>query len=202
MPVQNTAPLLMPGFADPVAGSQYVFRQVLDAMSRPGKIVEIEMDITGPDTLDLAATATLLALVDFETPLYLAPSLRNAAAESYLKFHCGTHIADAPLEAGFAVLDAVPTALDSFDIGTNEYPETGATLILQVETIEAGGSLELSGPGVNGTTRIGLPDVPPSFWEARAALGRHFPRGLDLIFVSGARLAAIPRTTSVTQAKE
>lgn len=189
---------LKPGFSDPVSQSQLVFRHLLDAMARPGTIETIDLNIEGPESLDLAATTIALALVDFETPLYLDPALANPAAEAYLKFHCGTRIVPDAKDAAFAILDGTPGDLDAFNTGTDEYPELGATLIIQVETIKVGGPLTLTGPGIKDSAQLGLPDVPASFWKEREKLQRYFPRGIDLIFVSGARMVALPRTTNVT----
>lgn len=198
MSMDSTAQMLTPGFSDPVGQSQLVFRRLLDAMARPGSVETIDLGIEGPETLDLAATAITLALVDFETPLYLAPALQTPAAENYLKFHCGTRIVTEQKEAAFAILDGAPEDLGTFSTGTEEYPELGATLIIQVETIRTSGSLTLTGPGIKDNAQLGLPDVLPSFWEARAKLQRYFPRGIDLVFVSGAEMVALPRTTNVT----
>ncbi|WP_193180905.1 phosphonate C-P lyase system protein PhnH [Nisaea sediminum] len=192
------APHLTPGFADTVTESQQVFRHLLEAMARPGTVQTIDIDLEGPSTLDRAATAIALALVDFETPLYVSPALSTNAAETYLKFHCGTRITDDPMEAAFAILDKAPESLSGFNSGTDEYPENGATLLIQVDTVEAGGPLVLSGPGIKDTTRLDLPDVPAGFWTVRAAQQRYFPRGIDLVFVSGASMVAIPRTTTVS----
>jgi alpha-D-ribose 1-methylphosphonate 5-triphosphate synthase subunit PhnH len=37
--------------------------------------------------------------------------------------------------------------------------------------------------------------VPTRFWDERAALAELFPRGLDILFVCGDKLAALPRST-------
>tara|TARA_E500000305_G_scaffold57882_3_gene46213 strand:- start:120 stop:737 length:618 start_codon:yes stop_codon:yes gene_type:complete len=198
MSSDNALQTLKPGFSDPVSQSQLVFRRLLDAMARPGSIETVDLDIEGPETLDLAATAIALALVDFETPLYLSPALSNEASETYLKFHCGTRVVTETKDAAFAILDGAPKDISAFNTGTDEYPEQGATLIIQLETIQATGPLTLTGPGIKDSAILGLPDVPVSFWEARAKLHRHFPRGVDLVFVSGAEMVAVPRTTNVT----
>ncbi|WP_420405112.1 phosphonate C-P lyase system protein PhnH [Nisaea sp.] len=189
---------LTPGFADTVTESQKVFRHLLDAMARPGTVQTVEIDIDGPAPLDLAATAIALALVDFETPLYLAPALATDTAEAYLKFHCGTRITGDSSEAAFAILDKAPESLSAFNCGTDEYPENGATLLIQVETMKTGGPLVLTGPGIKDRIKLDLPDVSSGFWTARAAQQRYFPRGVDLVFVSGASMVAVPRTTTVS----
>lgn len=192
------APHLTPGLKDSVTESQTVFRHLLDAMARPGTVRTLDIELDGPDTLDLAAAAIVLALVDFETPLYLAPALATDRTETYLTFHCGTRVTRVSEEAAFAILDKAPKSLSGFNSGTDEYPENGATLLIQVDTIRAGGPLVLSGPGIKDTTNIDLPEVSSDFWAARAAQQRYFPRGIDLIFVSGASMVAIPRTTTVS----
>lgn len=202
MPMNSTAQLLKPGFSDPVSQSQQVFRHVLDAMARPGTVETIDQCIEGPETLDLASTAVALALVDFETPLYLSPALSNEAAETYLKFHCGTRIVAETKDAAFAILSGAPEDLGAFNTGTEEYPEQGITLIIQVETIRTNGPLTLTGPGIKDSAKLGLPDVPAQFWGQRAKLQRYFPRGIDLVFVSGAEMLALPRTTNVTLLSE
>ena len=202
MSVDNTFQTLKPGFSDPVSQSQLVFRRLLDAMARPGTVETVTLDIEGPETLDLAATAIALALVDFETPLYISPALSNKAAETYLKFHCGTRIVTETKDAAFAILDGAPEDPGAFNTGTEEYPELGATLIIQVEALTASGPLTLTGPGIKDSATLGLPDVPVSFWQARTKLQRYFPRGIDLVFVSGAEMVTVPRTTNVTLQSE
>lgn len=197
---QTRAPALTPGFADTVTDSQIVFRAVLDAMSRPGTLQTIELALEGPETLDIAATALALALIDYETPLYLSPSLATPASETYLKFHCGTRITKASREAAFAILDGAPDEFGAFNTGSDEYPETGATLVIQVDTIETDGPLLLTGPGIKDSSRINLPDISQAFWAKRTAQQRHFPRGLDFVFVSGTAMLALPRTTTVSVA--
>ena len=202
MSVDNAFQTLKPGFSDPVSQSQLVFRRLLDAMARPGTVETVTLDIEGPETLDLAATAIALALVDFETPLYISPALSNEAAETYLKFHCGTRIVTETKDAAFAILDGAPEDPGAFNTGTEEYPELGATLIIQVEALTASGPLTLTGPGIKDSATLGLPDVPVSFWQARTKLQRYFPRGIDLVFVSGAEMVTVPRTTNVTLQSE
>ncbi|MEP6149080.1 MAG: phosphonate C-P lyase system protein PhnH, partial [Nisaea sp.] len=125
-------------------------------------------------------------------------ALSSEAAETYLKFHCGTRIVPGTKDAAFAILDGTPDDLSAFNTGTEEYPELGATLIIQVETITTNGPLVLTGPGIKESAQLGLPDVPAAFWESRTKLQRYFPRGIDLVFVSGASMTALPRTTDVT----
>jgi alpha-D-ribose 1-methylphosphonate 5-triphosphate synthase subunit PhnH len=185
------------GFADPVLDSQRAFRGVLDAMAHPGRVVTVDGP-AGPPPLAPAATAVCLALLDFDTPLWLDASAATVEAVSYLRFHCGVPIVETPGAARFA-LSADPGALaslDAFDAGTDERPDLSATLVLQVAGLGDEGGRRLRGPGIAGTTRLTVGGAP-WLWDAVRVNGARFPRGVDVLLCAGARLAALPRTVRV-----
>lgn len=185
------------GFADPVRDSQAIFRIVLDAMANPGRIILVPPLVPAQERLGPSATAVCLALVDFETRLWLAPALVSPNAAAYLKFHCGAPIASDPESADFAVLDGASSALDQFKTGSDAYPENGATVIIQVPGMSTDGPLALAGPGIDGERVLGINGLPDSFWSQRAVVNGDFPRGVDLIFCADHRVVALPRTTKV-----
>jgi alpha-D-ribose 1-methylphosphonate 5-triphosphate synthase subunit PhnH len=188
---------LNPGFADPVRDAQACFRAVLDAMAHPGRIGQLPSAFSGARPLGPAATSIALTLCDIDTRVWLDEA--STAAAGYLAFHCGAPLARTPAEAGFAfVADATALpSLDSFALGTDEYPERSTTLVIEVAGLVDGSGVVLRGPGIPGEIRLGVAGLPARFWPERAALTELFPRGLDLLFVSGSRLAAVPRSTRV-----
>lgn len=186
------------GFSDPVGDSQKAFRQVLEALSRPGGLHIMESKADARSCLHAATAAICLALADFETRIWLDPMADDDETGRYLRFHCGTTLVDDPAAADFVVIAGPPPSLDKFNTGTDAYPEEGATLIIQTDGIADDGPLLLSGPGIDGSRRLSITGISDDFWSQRAALLKGFPRGLDLIFTSGAQIAAIPRTTKVT----
>lgn len=190
---------LEPGFGDPVQGAQGCFRAALDAMAHPGRIVVVPGGLAGapPRPLGAAAAAVVLSLCDIDTPLWLDEAASPAAA--YLAFHCGAPLADDPSTARFAIIGdpAVLPPLDRFALGSDEYPERSATLIIDVAALSEAPGVVLRGPGILGETTLGIAGLPARFWSERQALAELFPRGLDVLFVSGARLAALPRSTRV-----
>lgn len=190
---------LVPGFADPVLGTQDTFRAVLDAMARPGRIVEAGAGLTPPAPLHPAAAAVALTLFDFDTPIWLDSRTETAGLCAYLRFHCGCPLVDAPEDARFALVGSprlLPEIAD-FDLGDDAFPERSATLILQTEGLADGGGLRLTGPGIETEHRLTVAGLPATFWKERARSQALFPRGIDLIMTDGERLAALPRTTLV-----
>jgi len=187
-----------PGFQDPVDDANQVFRLVLKALAHPGTIVRIDRPAAVPaGGLRRAAIGAALSLADFETPVWLDAAAAPAAP--HLRFHCNCPIAASPDRAMFVLAaDAgqLPD-LETLPLGSDAYPDQGATLIIEVSSLTADGDLRLSGPGIDGSTRLGVAGLPPEFWARRAALAPLFPRGVDLLLTAGDRLAALPRTTAV-----
>ena len=190
---------LEPGFADPVQGAQACFRGILDAMAHPGRIVELRSALAGsrPGPLGIAAASIALTLCDADTPVWLDDT--SAPAFDYLAFHCGARAAKARDEVRLAFVGdpgALPP-LDTFALGSDEYPERSATVVIEVAGLTNEHGMVLRGPGIRDEARLGVAGLPARFWVERAALAELFPRGLDVLFVSGSRLAALPRSTRI-----
>ena len=193
-----TAAALAPGFADPPLEAQGVFRLVLDAMARPGRIATLAEDLpTPPAPLDDAAFALALTLVDFETPLWLDAKLAAPDVIENLRFHCSCPIVEQPAAATFALFgDATRMpALSTFSLGNPNYPDRAATLIVQVDGLAEGEGWTLTGPGIREEARLRVLGLPGDFAEQVHANLLGFPNGVDLIFSHGRRLACLPRTT-------
>jgi alpha-D-ribose 1-methylphosphonate 5-triphosphate synthase subunit PhnH len=187
------------GLADPVTDGQAIFRAVLEAMARPGRVVEVPATAEVPPPLDPAAAAVCLALVDLETPLWLDGPARTAEVLEYVRFHCGAPVVDAPGAARFALVVDASSAppLAAFAQGTDEEPERSATVILQVAELAAGQGSRLAGPGIAGEARLRVEGLTAAVWSQLRDNHAAFPRGIDLVLVAGSRLAALPRTTRV-----
>ena len=186
--------LLKPAFTEPVAEAQNTFRAVLDAMSEPGTI----QTVNGPQLshLNLATYCILLTLLDSETSLWLNPLFKTDEIITNLAFHCGCPIVDAPQKANFALLDAENTTdFTDFSIGSQRYPDTSCTVIIQLSSLHGGNSLLWQGPGILDSIDVDLP-LPETFWQTRSQLNK-FPQGLDFIFTANEQMLALPRSTKV-----
>jgi alpha-D-ribose 1-methylphosphonate 5-triphosphate synthase subunit PhnH len=190
---------MQPGLADPVRDSQRIFRGVLEAMSSPGRVIELAAPAPAVPPLYPATMAVCLTLVDFETPVWLDRAGRSADVLAYLRFHCGCRVVDEPGEARFAIVvdPADMPALDRFDPGSDEYPDRSATVIVQARCLVAGAGRRLTGPGIESEARLQADGLPGRLWDGLRANRDRFPRGIDVLLSADAALAALPRTTRV-----
>jgi alpha-D-ribose 1-methylphosphonate 5-triphosphate synthase subunit PhnH len=177
---------------------QAVFRAVMDAMARPGRVNAIEaLPAEWPAPLNAGAAAVALCLADFETPVWLDAIAREGAAAAWLRFHTGTRITGDPREAAFAFVTDAQHAPDfqSFALGSLDYPDRSTTFVLQVEGFGNGVPRRLAGPGIKDTAVFSASPLPDDF-DARLAANRALaPRGADFILVSNSAVAALPRST-------
>jgi alpha-D-ribose 1-methylphosphonate 5-triphosphate synthase subunit PhnH len=193
---------VVPGFDDPVAGSQAVFRGALQAVSLPGRPVEVPPVGQGPTRGHGAAARLLLALLDSDCSLWLSPSLEASDARAWLRFHTGCRCVDNPAQADFLWLatgDAWPR-LEVMDAGSDEYPDQSATCVMEVGRLVSGpgGQWMLEGPGIEGRQGLSVEGLPEDFedqWQANHAA---FPRGVDVFLATPTQLLGLPRSTRLS----
>ena len=191
--------LPQPGFADAVFDSQACFRAVLDALARPGRIRAMTVPLTAPAPLSPAATALALTLFDHDTPVWLDAGAGAGDVPGFLAFHCGCPLVDETERATFAVIStpAAMPPLHGFAIGEDRYPETSATLVIEVPSLAGGPMVSLSGPGIATTARIAPGGLPERFWTQMAENRALFPLGVDVILTAGEQVLGLPRTVKV-----
>ena len=188
---------LLPGFEDPVHDAQAVFRKTLEAMSRPGRIVDLNLPLRSPDAVHPAFACLCLTLFDADTPVWLDRDLPRF--REWLSFHTGCPLTPHPEEAAFALVTEGRAELpwEAFPRGSHERPEISATLLIQVESFDKGTELKLSGPGIRNVEKVQVKGLSSSFFQHRNACALLFPMGIDCFFVSGTRFMGLPRTTGM-----
>ena len=195
------------GFERPAQAAQQTFRGVLDAMTRPGRVQRIAASalagVEGPG-IGVGMCAVLLTLLDGECSVHVDAALPHAALSPYLRFHTGVRFGTARSGSDFVVVAAPSTRASLWTElrnGSDESPQHGATLIVEVPELNAASvsalRLHLRGPGIENvqTLSVGGPGV--AFWRARMAMEAEFPRGIDLLLCCADRIAAVPRSTQV-----
>ena len=181
------------GFSDAPAQSARAFRAILTALSQPGAIVTLE-GAQPPAPLSVAAGVAALVLLDSTTPVYLAGATDCAPVRDWLTFHTGARFVG-PEDAVFAIGTwASLNPVTRFAIGTPEYPDRAATLIVETDVLAPSGAI-LRGPGIDGRAALTLPETA-AFIANRA----RFPLGFDTFLTCGAQLAGLPRSTIVGDA--
>ncbi len=193
-----TAPLS--GLENPAFASNRIFRDVLEALSRPGTVVPAPENLETPGKLNRAATGFLLALADMETPVWLSPDIRDIQTEKHLKFHTGCPVVDQCGQAVFAVADARTSNFDflnSLAVGNPEMPHQSATLLIMIDGFTGPAALTLTGPGIHSKAVLAPDPIPDALIQWAQANQRLFPCGVDLIFAATSSLAALPRTTRI-----
>ncbi|MEP3245678.1 MAG: phosphonate C-P lyase system protein PhnH [Sneathiella sp.] len=198
MPLGN-APTLLTGLENPAFASSQIFRDVLEALSRPGTVVPAPDTLETPGKLNRAATGFLLALADMETPVWISPDLRDEQTDKYLRFHTGCPLTDNCSDAAFAVAHHSSdfSFLSSLAVGSSEMPHQSATLIVMVDGFTGPTAMTLTGPGIQSKATLSPNPIPDVLVHWAQANQRLFPCGVDLIFAASSSLAALPRTTRI-----
>lgn len=185
------------GFADPVFEAQAVFRTVMDGLANPGRIGTVDGAAQAPASVPKAMAALALTLLDHDTPVLLGPGLRDTPFAAWLAFHTGAPLADNAFDAAFALwlkAGGFP-GFEGLAIGSDEYPDRSTTVIAEIPALEGGPPLLARGPGIRGSITLSPSGLPADFvrrWQENNAL---YPRGIDLVLVSGDRMLCLPRTT-------
>lgn len=160
------------------------FSAVMWAMARPGTVQDLPEPGLEP---------VIRALVDREC----RASADDPATEAMLR-DTGASLVPEALADHVCLSLGGDTGLERFlrlSSGDALYPETGATVLARA-VIGTGPGLRLSGPGIATTVGLRLGGLHPGLWPARARLCR-YPLGVEMIFIDGARLVALPRSTNV-----
>ena len=191
--------MMLAAFAHPVFDSQRNFRELLQAMARPAASRVVPVLAAAPAPILPAAMAVLLTLCDADTALWLQQP--NDEVASHLRFHAGVRLVQEPAEADFALItepSSMPP-LSRFAHGELRYPDRSASLIVQVDGFDDSAGRRFAGPGIRDVEQLAIEGLPAEFWQQRAAMSAQLPLGVDLIFISGERMVALPRTTRVLE---
>jgi alpha-D-ribose 1-methylphosphonate 5-triphosphate synthase subunit PhnH len=194
----TTVKELPAGFADKVLSAQSTFRSVMDAMARPGSVQRIVPVAAAPAPVMRGTAAIALTLFDHDTPIWLDSRMSETPdVAKWLKFHASAPVVQDSSICSFALIgdaSALPP-LERFSFGSNEYPDRSTTLILQVDGLAEGASIELRGPGIDGIIVVNAAIQPSDLFERLAINEALFPRGIDVVLVADDAIVAIPRTT-------
>ncbi|SFU13233.1 alpha-D-ribose 1-methylphosphonate 5-triphosphate synthase subunit PhnH [Pseudovibrio denitrificans] len=191
-----------PGFADPVHNAQSIFRSTMNALAQPGTVQQLDdLTLTPPAPLSVAATALVLTLCDYDTPLWLDPALAaDESVKNYIRFHTAAPFVESPADAAFALVSNTKLlpAIASFSAGTAEYPDRSTTIILMVDELTEDTGVTLKGPGIKTEKQFSITPAPATFWQQMQDNSTLYPLGIDVIFAGANQVAGLPRSTKIT----
>lgn len=181
------------GFANPSYDAAHAFRAAMRAMARPGTVETISGG-SAPWPVSVAAASVMLTLCDPDTGVHLAGAYDTEDVREWVTFHTAAALVCAE-QADFAIgtWDALQP-VSRVKIGTSEYPDRAATLVVEMPELSQSGA-RLSGPGIKDSAFLNLPEL--AAFQANRKL---FPLGFDCFFCAGEQIAALPRSTIVSEA--
>ena len=173
--------------------SQSIFRILLETLSRPGQIRQLEQK-------ELGALALPLALGDVQMRIAVCASEEIQREVVWATGAVLSGLGDADLVACCEGIDAA--TVKKLRRGTALAPELGAKIAINCTRLhdDAPGevTLALGGPGINGSRTLGLDGVARDVIEAIIEANAHFPAGIDVWFIDeSGRVAALPRSCQV-----
>ena len=190
------------GFTHEAFGSQAVFRTSLNALSYPGRPLEMPLDCALPGQGQGAAVALLLGLLDSDTTLWMSPSVLHSDATPWLRFHTGCKVVEDVRTAQFiwvAYGDSLPQ-MSSLMLGSDAYPDQSATCIIETQGFDTDVTdLVLEGPGIDGKRTLKVLGLPDAFLEQWTNNQGIFPRGVDVFLTDATHTVGLPRTTRISR---
>jgi len=179
----------------PVYPTQAIYRQLLRAMSRPGRI-HVFPAHQWPADLD----AVCETLLDHEVSYHVAAGSPPIWEEMILKLtkaRCASLAeADFIITAGSCINDVFVYAKK----GVPAWPDRGATIIHVSHHPQPSSTLapHLSGPGIPGEITPEANPLSAEAWRTLRDQNAEYPLGIDVFFLLGERrVMAIPRSTRI-----
>jgi alpha-D-ribose 1-methylphosphonate 5-triphosphate synthase subunit PhnH len=187
---------------DKVFDTQRIYRLMLDALARPGKILALpRLDIYPPSGLSGYASSLAFTLLDSETTFAVLPE--NDFWRDYLAVNTGAGPVS-PAAAEFVLLAGgeYTPQIAGLSRGTLPAPEKGATLFVMVDALAADGGgvrLTLTGPGIKARSEVSVAGLNLANLDNILTVNQEYPLGVDTFFTDRhGRLLAMPRSSAVT----
>ncbi|KGR79330.1 phosphonate C-P lyase system protein PhnH [Ureibacillus manganicus] len=182
--------------------TQLAFREVLEALSFPGKINLVDECPYDMSPLISQTGLVCMTLLDSEVTFHVSDD--NNEITKTLHAYTGSHTIEAS-KADFIILPlsssmgVILNKLEQANIGDLVRPHKSATIIFEVESLQSGFKYDLKGPGIKGTNFLKC-TVQPEILKKRNEINKEYPLGIDMIFIDlQGNVVGLPRTTQLTE---
>lgn len=196
---------------DLVHDTQIIYRKLVDAMARPGKIVNIFEacnKTTPPDSFSKTMAGLAFLLLDTEVRFFVQAE-EQARIEEYLRMNTFSSLGKME-DADFLFIDRrlfedeIEELMSHVKKGTLQNPHNSATIFIAVDELgsrECGEEemrLLLQGPGIREKRELLVSGLSEKWLVEREWVNEEYPTGVDLVFVcSNGDIAGLPRTTKI-----
>ncbi|MDO6447716.1 phosphonate C-P lyase system protein PhnH [Oceanobacillus profundus] len=190
---------------DHVHDLQFVYKKILDNMSRPGKIASLQT-LAGRNDYNLqmldATLLTIMTLLDREVTFHVLMDNGQNLPEKISEYTLATHTtidkADFVIVLKGTPETAITNAMTQCKKGSLIDPHASATWIIESAFSDVHeGELMLTGPGIKDQTKLQTA-LTPAVWQARNVCVAEYPLGIDLMLTDeDLQVVCIPRTTKV-----
>jgi alpha-D-ribose 1-methylphosphonate 5-triphosphate synthase subunit PhnH len=180
---------------------QYLFRSLVEAMSRPGARVPLPHERVARGR-DGALLSLCRALLDAEVSYAVGGGAEARPLVDTIAATTGARRASVP-EADFVIVLGNDSrgAILKAKRGAPEYPDRGATVIYHraaAGTQDNDAAVSARGPGIKGECRISAPAVSHKEWERIRLCNDEYPLGVDCIFVlPSGEVMCLPRSVRI-----
>lgn len=172
---------------DPVFDCQQVFQSLMHALARPGKVFSIAGNIQKIPEETAPLLAAGMTLLDNWKTFYVcgAPDLEETLRQMTYGAAGGAAEADYLFfPKGKTTAPLCRDVLSQAKIGTLPEPHKSAAVFVLTDSLTGGADHTLSGPGIDGTIGVSLPEEAFLWIAARQQMGFEFPCGLELFFLT------------------
>jgi alpha-D-ribose 1-methylphosphonate 5-triphosphate synthase subunit PhnH len=177
---------------------QEIFRELMGAMARPGRLTGITPSKVGilTDVLDVLLDHEVVFCVLGENKDLLEK--RITAATGSMPAGIGS--------ADFVITAACDTGDELYKAkrGSLEYPDNGATVIYYSAAPQGNKNNQdfiFKGPGIAPGSGPVSPGIPENELKKLSEINSDYPLGLDVVIISGNSLLCIPRSSKITGVK-
>lgn len=174
------------------------FRVLLQAMSRPGKI--LSLPDSSADNFESSLIRLLDAVLDQQASCHLVHP--DADLEQKITDQTGARFTNA--ETADFILAPDGDSLGTIVLakrGELNFPDRGATILFGVENLANSGeenSFTLSGPGIRDSVQVSIAGLNQQELMLLKEVNCEFPLGVDSIFLDRRnQLMCIPRSTRI-----